>query len=47
MISTKKVNKDGMFLYKIILFKIFTLGVTSDNTFGRMYSIFFGIYMYE
>ena len=31
----------------IILFKIFTLGVTSDNTFGRMYSIFFGIYMYE
>jgi hypothetical protein len=47
MISTKKVNKDGMFLYKIILFKIFTLGVTSDNTFGKMYSIFFGIYMYE
>lgn len=47
MISTKKMNKDGMFLYKIILFKIITLGITSDDSFGRMYSIFLGIYMYE
>jgi len=47
MISTKKMNRDGMFLYKIILFKIITLGITSDDSFGRMYSIFLGIYMYE
>jgi len=47
MISTKKLNRDNMFLYKIILFKIFTLGVTSDHTFGKMYSIFFGIFSYE
>ncbi len=47
MISTKKLNKEGMFLYKVILFKIFTLGVTSDSTFGKMYSIFFGIFSYE
>jgi len=47
MISTKKISKDNMSMYKLILFKIFTLGFTKDNSFGPMYSIFFGILTYE
>ena len=37
MISTKKINKDGMSLYKVLLFKIFTFGCSKDSSFGIMY----------